>query len=157
MTPGATPGPLEDFFLEGGGRFHGLERYGALTARVLISQIFLISGVMKIVDWNGTAAQMSERGMFWGTFFLAAATVVGLACGLSLLLGLKARAGALLLFLYLIPVTLVFHNFWTYPPEQQKVQTLFFLHNLALMGGLLMLMTFGPGPLSLDRWGRRLD
>src|SRR3954447_26000820 len=112
MPLGTAPGPLEDFFLEGGGRFHGLERYGALAARVLISQIFLLSGVMKIVNWSETAEQMAGRGMFWVPFFLAAATVVELAAGLSLLLGLKARAGALLLFLYLIPVTLVFHNFW---------------------------------------------
>jgi putative oxidoreductase len=61
----------------------------------------------------------------------------------------------LVLFLYLIPVTLTFHNFWTYPPEQQRDQMFFFLHNWALMGGLLYVMVCGPGPFSIDRWKRR--
>jgi len=52
--------------------------------------------------------------------------------------------------LYLIPVTLTFHNFWTYPPKQRTVQTIMFMHNLALMGGLLLVMTFGPSLLSFD-------
>ena len=70
--------------------------------------------------------------------------------GLALLLGFHTRAAALLLFLYLIPTTLVFHNFWAYPPEQQQLQMIMFLKNLAIMGGLGMLVSFGPGPLSLD-------
>jgi putative oxidoreductase len=131
-----------------------LERYGTLAARILISQIFLISGVMKIVDWSGTEAQMAERGMFWIPFFHVAAMLVELAAGLSLLVGYQARLGAFGLFMFLIPVTLTFHNFWTYPPEEQKMQMIMFMHNLTLMGGLLYIMTFGPGPLSVDR-GRR--
>ncbi len=140
--------------LFGVGPVEALERYATLAARVLISQIFLLSGVMKVLDWQGTEAQMAERGMFWIPFFLAAAMAVELVGGLSLLLGYQARLGALLLFLYLIPVTLTFHNWWTYPPEQQKVQMLFFLHNLTLLGGLLLVMARGPGPLSIDLRGR---
>ena len=80
----------------------------------------------------------------------------GEPAGLSLLLGYKARLGALLLFLFLIPVTLTFHNWWTYAdPKDQHTNMLFFLHNLALMGGLLLVMTWGPGPLSIDNRGRR--
>ena len=94
--------------------------------------------------------------MFWVPLFFAAATAVELAGGLSLLLGFKARLGALLLFGFLIPVTLTFHNWWTYAdPKEQQVNFLFFIHNLTLMGGLLMLMSFGPGPLSIDLWGKR--
>jgi len=96
-----------------------LQRYGPLVARILICQVFLLSGVMKIVDWSGTEAEMAGRGMFWIPFFLAAATAVELGGGLSLLLGFWGRLGALVLFLYLIPVTLTFHTWWTYPPEQQ--------------------------------------
>jgi putative oxidoreductase len=109
---------------------------------------------MKIVDWSGTEAQMAGRGMFAVPFFHVAAMLVELGAGLSLLLGWKARLGALILFLFLIPVTLTFHNFWTYAdPKEQKVNMLFFLHNLALMGGLLLVMTCGPGRLSIDRKG----
>jgi putative oxidoreductase len=142
-------------FLGGDGRVEVLEVYGTLLARVLISQIFLISGVMKVVDWSGTEARMAERGMFLIPLFLAAATLVELAGGLSLLLGWKARLGALVLLVYLIPVTFTFHNFWTYPPDKREVQMLFFLHNWALMGGLLFVAACGAGALSLDRWLRR--
>ena len=62
----------------------------------------------------------------------------------------------ILLFLFLIPVTLTFHSWWTYAaPEQQQVNMLFFMHNLTLMGGLLLVMTVGPGPLSIDLKGKR--
>ncbi len=127
-----------------------LDRYGPLAARILLSQIFLISGIQKVLDPAGTQAQMASRDMFLIPLFMWAAVAVELGGGLSLLLGWKARWGALLLLLFLIPVTLTFHNFWTYPPEQQKVQMLFFIHNLALMGGLLLVTCRGPGPVSLD-------
>src|SRR5437899_2108137 len=113
--PGARPdssgqpaSSLLRAFLEGDTRSEPLERYGMLAGRILISQIFLISGVMKILDWSGTEETMAKQGMFWIPFFLGAATLVELGGGLSLLLGFKARLGALLLFLYLIPVTFTF-------------------------------------------------
>ena len=143
-------------FADGVTRSEVLERYGTLAARILISQIFLFSGVMKIIDWSGTEAQMASRHMFWIPLFHVAALLTELIGGLSLLLGYKARLGAILLFLFLIPVTLTFHSFWTYAdPKEQQVNMLFFMHNLALMGGLLLVMTFGPGPLSIDLKGRR--
>ena len=157
--PARAPPPATDLlraFVAGDGRVEALERYGPLAARVLIGQIFLLSGVMKVMDPAGTAEQMAGRGMFWIPFFLWSAAAVELGGGLSLLLGYKTRLGALLLFLFLIPVTLTFHNWWTYPdPKEQQVNLLFFLHNLTLMGGLLLVMTFGPGPVSIDLWRRR--
>jgi putative oxidoreductase len=138
-------------FLSGRGRVATLDRYGPLAARVLVSQIFLLSGVMKLLDPAGTQQQMAERGMFWVPLFFAGAVVFELAGGLSLLLGYKARLGALALLLFLIPVTLVFHSWWTYAdPTPRRVNMLMFLHNLTLMGGLVLFMTRGPGPLSLD-------
>jgi putative oxidoreductase len=142
-------------FIEGHGRIEALQRYGTLAARILMSQIFLVSGMMKIVDWSGTEAEMAEHGMFWVPFFHISALLIELLGGLSLLLGYKTRLGALVLFLFLIPVTLTFHHFWTFAGEKQKLNMLFFMHNLTLLGGLLLLMTLGPGPLSLDFWRRR--
>jgi putative oxidoreductase len=132
-----------------------MERYGTLAARILISQIFILSGAMKVMDPASTAAQMEGRGMFWIPFFLWSAAAVELGGGLSLLVGYKARLGALALFLFLIPVTLTFHNFWTYPdPKEQQQNMILFMHNLTLMGGLILLMAFGPGPFSVDLWKR---
>ena len=49
----------------------------------------------------------------------------------------------------------MFHNFWTYPPAEQQGQMINFMKNLAIMGGLAMVVTYGPGLLSLDAWTRR--
>lgn len=131
-------------------RIESLERYGAALARVLLSQIFIMSGISKIMDWNGTQAYMASRGMVMIPFMLLAATIIELGGGLALFLGYKTRLVATVLFLFMIPTTLVFHNFWAYPPEQQHLQSIMFMKNLAIMGGLLSIASFGPGLCSLD-------
>ena len=139
-------------FISGVGRVAVLDRYGPLTARILVSQIFLMSGINKLMNPAQTQHEMADKGMFWVPLFFVGAVVFELVGGLSLLLGYKARLGALILILFLIPVTLVFHSFWTYAdPKEQMLNMILFMHNLTLIGGLLLFMTFGPGPLSFDR------
>ena len=58
--------------------------------------------------------------------------------GLMLLTGYKARYAALVIAVWLVPVTLVFHNFWAVPAAQQQDQMINFLKNLAIIGGLLV-------------------
>ncbi len=64
---------------------------------------------------------------------------------LSIILGYKAKVGAWLIVLFLIPVSFFMHNFW----ENQEQQTMF-LKNMSILGGALMIAYFGSGPLSLD-------
>ena len=126
------------------------ERIGPLIGRIFLSVIFILAGLGKIGDWSGTAGYMASRGMPAIPLFLTLAIVFEVLGGFSLLLGFKTKIGALALFLSLVPVTLIFHNFWTYPEAQQQIQMIMFLKNLAIMGGLLTLAAAGPGPLSLD-------
>ena len=132
-----------------------LQSYVSLAGRILVSSIFLLSGFLKIANWAGTAAEMERHGMPAVTFFLTAATVVEIVGGLALLLGFQTRFAALILFLYLIPVTPVMHNFWAVTGPAQQGQLFHFLKNLAIMGGLLLLTGFGPGWFSFDAWRRR--
>jgi putative oxidoreductase len=125
-------------------------RYVPLLGRILLALIFLISGLGKIFDWQGTAGYMASKGMPLIPFFLLGAIVLELAGGLAVLLGFKARIGALLLIVFLIPATLIFHNFWTLTGMERQIQMIMFLKNLAIMGGLLLVVGLGPGPLSLD-------
>ena len=81
---------------------------------------------------------------------LPAAAVLELAGGLSLLLGFRARLGALALVLFLVPTTLIFHNFWAYQGPEAQNQMIHFMKNLALMGGLLVVVGLGAGPCSFD-------
>lgn len=119
--------------------------------RVLLSLIFLLSGFSKITGWDQTAAYMASKGMFAVPFFLTAAIVFEIAGGLSVLLGFKARLGAAALVVFLIPTTLIFHNFWAYEGMERQMQMIMFLKNLSIMGGLLVVVGQGAGACSLDR------
>src|SRR5262245_42888322 len=130
----------------------GLQPYASAAGRLLVSVIFLLSGFMKIARWEETEAFMASHGMPATSVLLALAALTEVLGGLALLLGFQTRAAALLLFLYLIPTTLVFHNFWAYQGQEQQMQMINFLKNLAIMGGLLGFFAFGAGSLSLDAW-----
>lgn len=116
-----------------------------LAGRILLSLIFVMSGFGKIADWNGTAGYMASKGTVAIAFFLPAAITVELLGGLAVLTGFHARWGALLLFLFLIPVTAIFHDFWTLSDMDRQMQTIHFMKNLAIMGGLLIVAGSGPG------------
>ena len=126
----------------------------ALTAvfgRLCLSAIFLASGFNKITNWNATADQMAGQGMPAVPLLLAGATAFEILGGLSLLLGFYGRVGATALIVFLIPTTLIFHDFWAVPAEQQQNQMAHFMKNVAILGGLLMVMAHGTGRYSLDQ------
>jgi putative oxidoreductase len=121
-----------------------------LLGRLGLSAIFLMSAMGKMADFNGTAAYMASAGMPFTTFFLLGAILLELGGGLSLLLGYQVRWGVVALLVFLIPATLIFHAFWTAPPEMQQMQMINFMKNLAIGGALLLTFVHGAGPLSID-------
>jgi putative oxidoreductase len=77
--------------------------------------------------------------------------VVAIAGGLSILLGYRAKLGAWLIVLFLIPVTLMLHKFWTVQdPMMAQIQMILFMKNVSMLGGALLISQFGAGPFSLD-------
>jgi len=79
------------------------------------------------------------------------AGLIALAGALSVLLGYRAKQGAWLLVVFLIPVTLYMHKFWGLTdPMMVQMQQAHFLKNVGLLGGALLIAYFGSGPLSLD-------
>src|SRR5258708_5644089 len=104
-----------------------------LLGRMLLSMIFLLSGTMKLMNWSKTAEMMTEKGMDFVPFFLGASIACELLGGLCILLGWKARYGALALALWLIPVSIVMHNFWAYEGQAMQNQMQHFLKNLTIM------------------------
>ncbi|NOY06723.1 MAG: DoxX family protein [Chlorobi bacterium] len=128
----------------------GYERFIPLVGRVLLALIFLTSGVIKLGYWDQTAGYMASKGFPLIPFFLAAAAFIEITGALSLILGYRARLGAVLLIVFLIPTTLIFHDFWTQQGMAQQISLLTFLKNFAVMGGLLLVTVYGSGPLSLD-------
>ena len=96
---------------------------------------------MEMLDLKGVPAPAAA---------LAVATIVELVGGLAVLVGLKVRFAALVLFVYLVPVTLIMHSFFGLEGAERQGQAIHFMKNLAIMGGLLMVTGLGAGPFSVD-------
>lgn len=126
-------------------------KFGPVAGRCLVAVIFVFSGIGKVTGFAGTAAYMASKGMPMIQVLLVLSIIIELGGAAMVILGWKARLAALALFLWMIPVTLIFHNFWAAPPEQYQIQQLMFLKNLAIMGALLYIASFGSGGFSLDR------
>lgn len=133
------------------GRFPLLEAYAPPLGRLLMSVIFIVSGITKIMNFSGMVAYSEAHHLPAPQVMLVLALIVELVGGLMILFGFQARIAALVLFLFLIPTTLLFHNFWAYEGAMREMQLINFMKNLAIMGGLLILSAFGPGALSVDR------
>ena len=74
-----------------------------------------------------------------------------MAGGLSILVGYKAKWGAWLIVLFLLPVSVMMHKFWGLPdPQAAMMQQIMFMKNMSMLGAALMIAHFGAGPLSLD-------
>ena len=126
-----------------------------LTGRIFLSAIFLMSGLGKIADWSGTAGYMSSKGMPFASLLLVGAIVFEICGGLSILLGFKTKIGSVALIIFLIPATLVFHNFWALEGMDQQMQMIMFMKNLAILGGLLTIIAHGSGTLALDNINKK--
>lgn len=121
-----------------------LSSAGLLVTRVLIASVFLFAGVNKIFAFAATQGYMAAQGMKMTGLFLVLTIIVEIGGGLSVLLGILPRLGALALFLFLIPVTLVFHRNLSDP-----VQLGHFMSNLGIMGGLMAIVAVGGGVFSV--------
>ena len=120
-------------------------KYIPLAARICLCIIFINSGIGKILGFAGTAEMMANTGLPIPEVLLIFTIAFQLLGGLSLLFGYKVKIGSILLILFLIPATLVFHNPLADPNELNS-----FLKNIGLIGGLLMVIYAGAGALSID-------
>jgi putative oxidoreductase len=121
-----------------------------LAGRILMSVLFLVSGFFKIGGYSQMVAYSSAKGLPLASVAIACAAVLELAGGLAILVGFQTRIAAWLLFLYLIPVTFYFHNFWAMQGTAQQDNMIHLLKNVAIMGGLVILAANGAGPYSVD-------
>lgn len=125
----------------------GLDKTGALVGRILIAAIFILSGATKLGHAAGMAGYMTAHHIpgSMAEFLVYIAGIIELAGGLMLVFGFRARIAAIVLFLYLIPVTILFHIM-----PGGMINQINTMKNLAIMGGLLMVASMGPGAFSMD-------
>ena len=124
-------------------------KYAALAGRQLFSLIFIVASA---AHFNAQAIDAAAaHGVPWPVVLVPLSGLIALLGGLSILLGFQIRIGAVLLMIFLIPVTLVMHNFWSVSdPMTLQIQKAMFMKNLAMCGGALVIGYFGADPLSLD-------
>ncbi len=121
-----------------------------LLGRILLSMVFILGGIGKITGFSYEEGMVAAKHLPLPAVALGIAMAIELLGGLAILIGVRARLTAWIVFLYLIPTTFLFHNFWAVEGADRIDTLIHFEKNLAIMGGLLFLAAFGPGAYSVD-------
>ena len=117
----------------------------AVLGRVLISAIFVLSGLSKLTAISGTMGYIEAAGLPLAPVALAVAIAIEVLGGLALIVGFKTRWVAAALALFSVVTALAFHS-----NLGDQNQFIHFFKNIAMAGGLLQIVAFGGGALSLD-------
>lgn len=121
-----------------------------LLGRLGLCSIFLLAALGSLMNWSATVEFMRNAGIPMPNFMLIGALAFQIVGGFSVLIGYYARVGALLLLIFVLATAFTMHNYWAMAPEQQHDEMVQFMKNISIGGGLLMVIGFGSGPLSID-------
>ena len=120
-----------------------------VLGRFLFALIFLMAGANHFN--KQTIGYAASQGVPLASIAVPLSGVLAILGGLSILLGYRARLGAWLIVLFLVPVTLMMHKFWTVTdPTTAQIQMVMFMKNVSMLGGALLISHFGAGPFGLD-------
>ena len=115
-----------------------------LVGRILISALFLINGMFKISNYEGTIGWMESFGM--PGMFIVPAIIVEIAGPVLIIIGYKTKFAAGLLSLFCITTAFIFHNDFA-----NQMQTIAFLKNFGLAGGFLFIAANGPKEWAIEK------
>jgi putative oxidoreductase len=121
-----------------------------VLGRLLIAALFLPAGLSKITGFEGTVGYIGSMGLPAPALGAVIAIAVEVLGGLALIVGWQTRIASLVLALFTLAASVIFHAYWAAPAEQAFVVQLLFFKNIAVIGGLLILAAQGPGAFSLD-------
>ena len=122
-----------------------------LLARILIGALFVTAGIRKVMFLAGTAGYLAKLGFPAAEAMAWLAVVIEIGGGLLLIVGWQTRMVAWVLGLFVIIATGAAHRFWEFDAAQYNNQLNHFLKNAAILGGLLMIASYGPGSASVDK------
>jgi putative oxidoreductase len=137
----------------------------SLLGRISLSAVFITMGIKHIVYWKNSeeilitalcdwhvyandlpyADKIVEFALNWIPVFLGCGVFFLLLGGALVFLGYRARLGAVLLILFLVPTTIIMHPFWSLHAQKKDEQEMAFIKNTAILGGLLMVVAYGNG------------
>lgn len=124
-----------------------------LAGRLLLASMFVLAGYSKLTHLDGTANYIAAGGLPAPGVLAVLVGVFELFGGLSLAIGFMARWAALALGIFTLMASLLFHQFWAVAADQQSVQYLLFMKNMAVAGGMFIVAAWGAGPVSIDNRG----
>jgi putative oxidoreductase len=122
-----------------------------LVSRILIAAIFLIAGAGKVMKFAGTVAYLTKLGFPAPEVMTVIAIIIEVGGAVLLIVGWRTRWVAWLLALFVLIAAFAAHRFWEFEAAQQANQMNHFLKNLAIIGGLFYVATFGAGRYSIDK------
>lgn len=123
----------------------------AVIGRITLCLIFLLSAVGNhALKFKGTVEFMQQHKVPKPQVLLVGAIAFMILGSISVIVGYKARLGALLLFIFLALATYYFHDFWNYADNNKTEVMVEFLKNLSIMGAMLFIIANGAGPMSVD-------
>ena len=122
-----------------------------LLARVFMASLFLVAGTRKLLTYAATVGYMAKLGFPAPGVAAGVAIVIELGASLMLLTGWRTRWAAWILVVFVAVATAMAHRFWEFDAAQFGNQLNHFLKNIAIIGGLFFVATFGPGRMALDK------
>lgn len=143
---------------------HGLKVIISIIGRICLSGIFILAGLNKVLNWEASKKTILGMITTWSSYsltpwmsdilnicaehivlVLGIATAFELLGGLLVFFGIGSRFGAFLLILFIIPTTVLFHAFWELQSPERDIQVVMFMKNMAILGGLLVVLASGSG------------
>lgn len=132
------------------------EQISPLVGRWVLAWFFLSQAWQRMQMWDGTITLMAMGGVPVPPLLLALALVVLILGGIAFLLGYHTRHAAMMLFAFVIVVTVLMDDYWNIHDRIARAsEYALFARNIAIAGGLLLLVGMGPGPFALDNRGKK--
>ena len=125
-------------------------RYLPFIGRILIGLPFAMSGLSKLAAYGPTMAMIAAAGLPLPPLAFAVAVAVELGAGLLLIVGYRVRLAALVLAVFSVATAVSFHS--NFADQNQLIH---FLKNVMMAGGLLQIVAFGAGAISIEAYRRK--
>ena len=126
-------------------------QFALLIGRLMVGGMYLNSGITNLIGLGGTAGYAASKGVPEAQVLVTLASLLLVVGGVSLISGIQPQLGVGAVALFLVPVTIMMHNFWALDGIERIAELHAFMGNLALLGSALMFLAIPrPWPLSLD-------
>ncbi len=134
-------------------QLHGMKDITDLTGRIFLSAIFIFEAIDSALYFEKTKETMTGYGLNWNQDMLLSGAIFLLTVGgIMVLLGYRSSLGAIMLIMYWVPVTFIVDDFWNFNTQiELRLKSITFMKNMAIIGGLLMLIGKGSGRYSIKR------